>query len=459
MHTTNTHTTNRRDRQNGQHQQNQQNQQTAIFSTSTIAAPTVQKASPTRRMALRQSFDRPAAIALPAGFAQAPPVLSMSSKNNHLVCWLQHGNAIVSRTIGGGQVSSLPPSAAGHSDQPLFDLALKLLQPSGVVATGQPPSRRSRKLLRKLAKTLAASGQRLSLQTIQHHHAYVAACLLENHCPLDAPAVLEVALDDDHSEDGTLWGGEFFLADYRHCQRVGTFKPVSLLDDEHPLDRPWRNTYSHLIAAFDWEDLQAVYGDLELLQFFNQQPRSVLSQLLIQRVQAPLTSSVSRLFDAVAAAIGICRNHTIQTGSETGSGSAALSALIQSEHLEQVTDSAYRFELKYLGRNALPYLESRSMWQALLEDLLQNTSTPLISARFHVGLSQAIGQMVSHLQGHHPFQQVALTGRVFQNPVLLQQVTHYLSQLGLTVLTHRLLPCRDTDLLLGQAAIAAARSV
>lgn len=468
MHTTNRYTTNRLNSQvnsqvnsqaNSQDRQNHQNNQPPTVSTAAVAKPMVRVASHGfQKPTLRRSVFHPlASVALPSGFAQASPVLAMGSEGSSTVCWVQNGRAIVSQPVG-----SLQASGAVDPEQPLFDLALKLFEQSGVIATSHQPSRRSRKLMRKLAKILAASEQRLSFQTVQHHHAHVAACLVENQCPLYAPAVLGIALDEfGYSENGTLWGGEFLLTDYRHCQRVGTFKPVSLLEEGQieegqNLDRPWRNTYSHLIAAFDWEDLQAVYGELELLQFFNQQPRPVLSQLLMQRLHAPLTSSVSRLFDAVAAAIGICRGQPIHTGQ----GSAALAALVQPEHLEQAIDSAYQFELRYLGREtSLPYLESRSMWQALLEDLLQNTPTALIAARFHLGLSQAIEQMVSHLHCHYAFTQVALTGSVFENPILLQQVSRCLSHLGLTVLTHRFFPCSHADLLLGQAAIAAARSV
>ncbi|WAL61918.1 Kae1-like domain-containing protein [Thermocoleostomius sinensis] len=457
MHTTNRHTTTER---HNRHKQSSQAHYASIVESS-IA----HKQGGTRSIAqsLSQCDERLVSTGLTSEFTKS---LENSAEQGR------------SGAVNHSLMSDAPPDIAKsqseasllRADNPqqilperlLFDVMLKRFKRPGLSATRSPSPNRSRKLApRKLvqrsSKRKPTSRQPLPLPPIQHHHAHVAACLAENHCPLHARAVLSVALDEfDYSENGTLWGGEFFLANYRHCQRVGTFKPVSVLNAGQTLDRPWCNTYSHLIAAFDWEDLQAVYGDLELLQFLNQQPRSVLSQLLIQRVQAPLTSSVSCLFDAVATAIGIGRSQPICMGH----GSLALAALVQPEHLDQVQDSSYPFELKYLGRDtALPYLESRSMWQALLEDLLQHTPTALMAARFHVGLSQAIGQMVAHLQEQYAFQQVALTGKVFQNSVLLQQVTQCLSQLGLAVFTHRLFPCRHADLLLGQVAIATARLV
>jgi hydrogenase maturation protein HypF len=392
-----------------------------------------------------------APIRLPAGFSKAPSVLAMGSETTSTLCLLQNGSAILSQPL-----RSLPTCGVFKAQQQILETYQPLLkQPLRLIAMGHRSRGQLPRLARKLATTLSNSNRRLPIQTIQHHHAHIAACLAENQCPLNGPAVLGIALGEfGYSENGTLWGGEFLLTDYRHCQRIGTFKPVSLLEDSQAIDQPWCNAYTHLIAAFDWEDLQAAYGDLELLQFFSHQPHAVLTQLLLQRIGAPLTSSVSRLFDAVAAAIGLHHEQAIQPGQ----GAQELEALIQPEHLLQAIGSGYAFEVRYLGRgkSALPYLESRAMWQALLEDLLQKTPPALMAARFHLGLSQAIGQMACH----HSFTHVALTGSVFQNAILLQQVSRCLSQIGLTVITHQTVPWHPSrGLSLGQAAIAAARSM
>ena len=99
--------------------------------------------------------------------------------------------------------------------------------------------------------------QRLPLIEAQHHHAHVAACLAENLRPLDAPRVLGVVLDGlGLGGDGTIWGGEFLLADYRGFERLGTFKPVAMLGGAQAAREPWRNLYAHLTAEMSWAELR-----------------------------------------------------------------------------------------------------------------------------------------------------------------------------------------------------------
>lgn len=309
-----------------------------------------------------------------------------------------------------------------------------------------------------VALPMQAANVQPSIPPIIHHHAHMAACMAENGLPLDAPPVLGITLDNlGYGEDGSLWGDEFLLADYCRFQRVGTFKPVAMLGRDPAGMQPWCSTYTHLIAAFDWEDLQAVYGELEFLQFLAQQPRSALNQLLLKHIYSPLVSSVERLFDAVAAAIGLCRERVTYKRQSA----VELAALIEAEHLIQAAPSAYCFEVRYLRQStaALPYIESRSMWRCLLEDLLQQVPVSLMSARFHLGLANVITQMVEHLHQHYPFTQVALTGGGFHNLILTQQITKQLTQLGFTVLAGQTMSSRQEDLSLGRSAIAAARAV
>lgn len=292
---------------------------------------------------------------------------------------------------------------------------------------------------------------------ILHHHAQIAACMSANGLPLDAPPVLGITLDSfSYGEDGSLWGDEFLWVDYRCQQRVGTFKPVAMLGEDPTRVQPWCNTYTHLVTAFDWEDLQAAYGELEFLQFLDRQPRTLLNQLLLKRIYSPLVSSVERLFDAVAAAIGICRDRVTYKRQSA----IELAALIEAEHLHQATQSPYRFEVRYLGprKTALPYVEFRSMWRCLLEDLLQRVPAPLVAARFHLGLAQAIAQMVEHLHQHYPFTQVALAGGMFHNPILTQCTTEQLTRQGFAVLTGHSMLSKQDSLSLGRAAIATARA-
>jgi hydrogenase maturation protein HypF len=401
----------------------------------------------------------PITLCLPSGFEQAPPVLAMGSRVRSAFCVLQQGKVTLSQHLG-----DLRSSIALKTYQQTLNLYLSLLThfPSAI-AIEQHQDYPAAQIGKELAMQLngwADCG--LPLHDIQYHHAHVAACMVDNQIPLNSEPVLGIALGGlGYGDDRTLWGGEFLLADYCQLQRVGTFKPVALLGGEQAISQPWRNTYAHLIAAFDWEDLQTVYGQLELMKFLDRQPRLLLNQLLFNSANAPIASSIDRLFDAVAAAVGVC----CETAEYDGQGAIELEALVDTAIGEDsqtyCSVDPYPFEILPLRTSAQPlaYIESRSMWHSLLEDLFQDRSIQHIATRFHLGLADAIGQMVQYLQSQHSFTQVALTGRTFRNRILVQQVTQQLTDQGFTVLTHHQIPTHESGLSVGQAAIAAARMI
>jgi hydrogenase maturation protein HypF len=396
----------------------------------------------------------PASIRLPAGFEHAPTVLAMGSELKNTICLLQDGRAIVSQHLG-----DLENATAFAAYQETLKRYLHLFEHRPeAIALDLHPDYLSTKLGQELAANLG-HGTAMPLHRIQHHHAHVAACMAENGISLDAPPVLGIALDGlGYGEDGTLWGGEFLWVDYCHYQRLGTFKPIAMLGGEQAIYQPWRNTYTHLMAAFDWDELQTTYGSLELIQFLAQQPRSLLNQMLVKGINTPLASSAGRLFDAVAAAVGINRSNI----NYEGQAAIQLEALIQPEHLQRAQTSAYPFILQPIPQShgeLLSCLEPRPMWQALLADLQQSISPPQIAACFHVGLANVIAHLVNHLHNHYSFTHVALTGGVFQNKILTQLVSQRLNPMNLTVLIHHLVPSNDGGLSLGQAAIAAARTL
>lgn len=391
----------------------------------------------------------PTPINLPAGFENIPPILAMGSELKNTFCLLRDGQAILSQHIG-----DLENLAAWESYQHTLDLYLGLLehQPSAIAIDLHPEY-----LATKQGKELAAANS-LPLYSIQHHHAHIAACMVENGLPLDTPPLLGIALDGlGYCEDGTFWGGEFLLADYRSYKRLGTFKPVAMLGGEQAIYQPWRNTYAHLQTAFG-ADLFSGYGDLELFQFLQQKPLKLLDRMLEKGINSPLASSCGRLFDAVAAAIDICR----ESCSYEGQGAIALEALAEQQmlnHPEEIAFYPFAVENREVGGSNLLYLEPRPMWQALLADLQQGISQPVIATKFHRGLARAIALMVQQIRSNYPeanIDRVALTGGVFQSQILLIEVTRLLQEMELIVLTHSQVPPNDGGLSLGQVAISAA---
>ncbi|WP_375499924.1 carbamoyltransferase HypF [uncultured Nostoc sp.] len=388
----------------------------------------------------------PAPISLPPGFHNVPQILAMGSELKNTFCLLREGEAIISQHLG-----DLENAAAFSAYEDTLNLYLNLFEHKPeLIAIDKHPEYLSSKLGKELADT-----NQIKIHQIQHHHAHIAACMLENGIPLDTPPVLGIALDGlGYGDDGTLWGGEFLLADYRKFQRLATFKPVAMIGGEQAIYQPWRNTYAQLIAGNLWDDCQQQYADLEIVKFLKNKPLKLLNQLIEKRINSPLTSSVGRLFDAVAAAIGIYRDEC----SYEGQAAIAMEAIVDVSSLNNDKETLiYPFNFSFSDR--IYYIDPRPMWQALLHDLQQQIPQSVMAAKFHKGLANAIVQMVKHLSQENLISQVALTGGVFQNCILLEQVTKGLQTLEIKVLTHSLVPANDGGLSLGQAVIAAAQLI
>jgi hydrogenase maturation protein HypF len=402
------------------------------------------------RLVRRARGYAPAPLPLPSGFERAPNVLAFGGELKNTFCLLQAGQAILSPHIGDLQ-DALTRADFRKAVQDF--LAFFEFEPQALACDLHPEYSSTRLSQRDAAE------RRLPLVATQHHHAHVAACMLENGVPLDATPVLGVVLDGlGFGEDGTLWGGEFLLADYRSYRRVGTFKPVAMLGGEAAVREPWRNTYAHLMAEMGWASFAMNYAGLDLYRFLSCQPRTLLDGMLSRGVNAPLASSCGRLFDAVAAATGLTRELALYEGQ----GAVELEAAVDQDCLANEDDAlSYPFAIPRL-HGGLPYVEPLAMWQALLGDLVLDAPIGVIAARFHRGLANAIVHMVEKLAAQAttdepPVGTVALSGGVFQNRILFERVLAALESRGFTVLTHSRVPCNDGGLALGQAAIAAAR--
>ena len=445
--------------------------------------------SPQLQILRRARGYAPAPINLPADFPKTPPILAMGSELKNTFCLLRDGQAIISQHMG-----DLENTTALAAYRQTLDLYLSLLehQPTAIAVDLHPEY-----LSTKLGKELAVANS-LNLYSIQHHHAHIAACMVENGVPFNTSPVLGIALDGlGYGEDGTFWGGEFLLADYRSFRRVGSFKPVAMIGGVQAIYQPWRSAYAHLsqalctdnsiiapLATQFWGEQEKVKEetelerggrqyvpsprrrglgrgeDLDIFKFLQQKPCKLLDQMLAKGINSPLASSCGRLFDAVAAAIGICR----ESCSYEGQAAIALEALAEQAILSnspEITPYPFTIENRKLAdQSDLPYIEPRLMWQALLKDLSRNTSQSVMTAKFHLGLANAIASLVEHICLNNQdltIKQIALTGGVFQNQILLNQVRVNLEAMKLEVLTHSQVPPNDGGISLGQAAISAAQ--
>ena len=390
----------------------------------------------------------PTPILLPKGFERAPPVLAMGGELKATFCLTMHGQAILSQHLG-----DLENAPTFDDYRRTLDLYLGLFdhRPKLCVVDLHPDY-----LSRKLGETIAAESG-IQLIEVQHHHAHIAACMADNQVALDSAPLLGIALDGvGYGDDGTIWGGEFLLADYRGYRRVGSLKPVAMPGGAQAVREPWRNTLAHILAIMSWKEYEAGFAGTALHAYLAAKPARAVSSMIAAGMNTPLTSSCGRLFDAVAGALGIAAD----TQRHEGEAPALLEALVDRAELEIMPDSStYGFAVlpDVLGESRL---DPAPMWRALLADLAGNIPNATISARFHKGFAVAVADFsLDLMRDHDAGDTVALSGGSFQNRIVLEQVKRRLEAKGVRVLVHSAVPTNDGGLSLGQAVVASARSL
>jgi hydrogenase maturation protein HypF len=273
------------------------------------------------------------------------------------------------------------------------------------------------------ASTRWALDSGLPVVAVQHHQAHVASCAAEN--GIQGP-YLGVSWDGTgYGLDGTVWGGEFFLAEGAQFERVAHLRPFRLPGGEAAVRQGWRSAASLL-----WE-----VGGCEAVSQFRE--RSVLLQMLERGVNAPWTTSVGRLFDAVASMTDVAHESRFE-------GQAAMM-------LERAIGSLSTEECYTLVKNG-----DIGDWAPLIEavrrDVERKEAPALIAARFHNALANFIVAVAEQV-GVKP---VVLSGGVFQNGYLVERTSALLEARGFRVYTHRHVPPNDGGIALGQAVLAAA---
>ncbi len=288
--------------------------------------------------------------------------------------------------------------------------------------------------------TAWAEGSGLVRVGVQHHHAHVAACLAEHG---RAGPVLGVAFDGlGYGTDGTLWGGEFLVADLTSFRRAAHLLPVPMPGGEQAIRQPWRMAAVWLRASFG-ERL----GDaaLDLPARVGERRWRACLRLAETGLNAPLTSSMGRLFDAVAALAGLRCEVTYEA-------QAAI-------ELEMAADpeegGAYPFAVAG-GPGETLVVDPTPCVRAAVADLLQGFGAATVSARFHRGVASMVVEVLERLRGATGLATAALSGGVFQNRLLVETVVPELREAGFEVLLHRRVPPNDGGVCLGQAAVAAA---
>lgn len=361
-----------------------------------------------------------------------PSVLAVGAELKNTFCHTREENAFLSQHLG--DLKNLPTLTSFEDSIQHFENLFRI-NPRLLVRDLHPDYLSTRYALERGEK------ENLPSLAVQHHHAHIASCLADNSDPGQEP-VIGMAFDGiGYGDDGTIWGGEVLLADYRSYQRFGHLESFPLPGGDLAIKEPWRiglALLDHLKLPWDPSHTLVAYAQELKETVPGIRPLDVLQNQLASRTNTPLTSSLGRLFDGVAALLGLR-----QSISYEGQAAIELEALADPEE-----SGLYPLEIS--PENVI---QVGALIAGILEDQQQGVKIPLISARFHNTLAAIVLELSQRARQTHSVNRVALSGGVWQNMSLLVKSVQLLKEAKFKVLTHHHVPPNDGGVSLGQAVI------
>lgn len=359
------------------------------------------------------------------------PILACGAELKSTVCLTRGPYAFVSPHVG--DLESYETYAA-YEAMVARMAALFQVRPEAV-AHDRHPAYLSSRFARQMDGTLPRVA-------VQHHHAHVAACMAEHR--LLGP-VIGVAFDGTgYGADGQVWGGEVLVADYAGFTRAAHVGYVPMPGGDRAVREPFRMALAHLRSAgLDWDP------DLPPVAAASADEQRIVSRQIERRVNAPLTSSVGRLFDAVASLLGV--RHRARYEAQAAIELAALA------EAGAGADGAGRPYAVVLKGEWPIVVDPAPIVRSVAVSFRAGVPVPVVAARFHATLVAAVVEVCRRLLRATGITRVVLSGGVFQNVALLEGVRQGLAASGLEVFSHRLVPPNDGGLALGQAVVAEAQ--
>lgn len=371
-------------------------------------------------------------------------ILGVGGNLKNTFCVLTDGLAYLSQHIG--DLESIESETHFENTLLKFQKLFKL-EPE-IIACDLHPDYRSTAIANSIARRM-----KVPLIGVQHHHAHAVACMLEHGLQGNVLAVIFDGIG--LGTDGTLWGGEFLVANPRDYQRLAHFTPVAMPGGASAVKNSWRmalgyacdstgslrsDKFRHFIQR-----LEASYGTSVI---------RTLEKQVGAGINTPYTSSCGRLFDACAALLGICDQNEYE-------GQCAIELeMLARRYIEK---SGLGFEqLGYyptlIGCDFPIKIDPIEILCGVLDDVQAGASTEAISAKFHSTISRVVWQVCTSLRNQLQIEDVCLSGGVFQNRVLLSLTKSHLRQHEFRVFYPNKVPANDGGLSLGQAIIAAANA-
>ena len=356
-----------------------------------------------------------------------PPVLACGAELKNTVCLTKEDRAFVSQHIG--DLENMATYDAFRSTiahlQRILDIA-----PRAIACDLHPDYFSTR---------FALAQNTLPIIQVQHHHAHIVSCMAENHVD---ERVIGLAFDGTgYGSDATIWGGEVLFADRADFERAACFRPVPMPGGAAAIKSPWRMAISYLYQAFGKHYHRL---DIPFTAEIDQKQADILVAMMQQGLNTPMTSSMGRLFDSVAALAGL--RHTVAF---EGQAAMELEMTAQSEDCGH-----YEFDWQV---SEVIHILTDPIIQGVVNDLERGYSAARISRRFHTTLVRLFTDLCLLLRRQSGLNRVALSGGSFQNAILLTELSKALGVEGFDVYTHRLVPPNDGGISLGQAVVAGAR--
>lgn len=376
-----------------------------------------------REMLLRRSRGyAPLPVKLPF---EAGGILAVGAELKNALCLTKKDMAFLSQHIGDlEQLSNLTAfnQAVGHL-QKIFGI-----RPVAVAYDLHPGYQNS-----KYAQEMSY----MAKVPVQHHHAHIASCMAENGLTGD---VIGVAFDGTgYGSDGAVWGGEFFTGGYRGFTRWAHLAYVPLPGGAAAIKQPWRMAVSYLVTLLGLD----VVNKLPFFRAVEPQKLNSVQKLVTNWPGNVQTSSTGRLFDAVAALLGVRREISYE-------GQAAIE--LEQLAMENTGCPGYKFNIK---QDTIPWtIHMDAMFDEMIEEILHRRPVPEIASRFHKTVAELIAATCCRIRRETGVNSVVLSGGVFQNILLLRQSVNLLEVEGFTVYTHSKVPANDGGISMGQAVMA-----
>jgi len=370
-------------------------------------------------------------------FKVKQPVLALGTQTKNTICFAKGGTAYL---------SPIYPDLNNPGDFLKFKKTAEffLSKKPRVIACDLHPEYQSTKYALSIKNS--AKGAGYSFSAIGHHHAHIASCMAEN--GMKNQKVIGVAFDGTGlGDDGTLWGGEFLISDYRGYKRGAYLRPMPLIGGERAILEPWRLLafWFYLAGGGKFFTLKRAFS-----RIIEEKKWPVLKKMYVAGVNSPITSSMGRLFDAAGSMIlgRARRRYEAELAISLEGQAQEFRASQQNKGIQE----AWRFRIQKKQKSFV--IDPLPVFKGIARELKHRQSKGALAYKFHLSTARMILDTCVLLRRETKVNRVVFSGGVFQNKLLTELGRELLKRDHFVLLRHSNLSCNDSSVSLGEAAIA-----